>query len=125
MVNKKYIATGSVVAAFFLLFFLFAEPYKASAPSSVPLKTAEQIDREDLVKKIQSGSVLWLEYDAQVDVHLRQAQENEEKRERVQKYVSGYRVVLCQKYSFLLSASGTLEHADTCAAPTKSQPDFQ
>lgn len=112
---QKYVFVPLGIALFVLLVFSFAKPYN-SVPVPIYEKTADQIEQEELVKKIGSGSALWEQHN-QAEWNYKQQMEQEAmEKAKIQTYVAGYRVTLCAKFNMVLSESGTLVYKEDCAS---------
>lgn len=112
------------ILVFLTLMFLYARPYKPEPRLPATIKSAEQIEKEDLVKKIQSGSSLWADHTETIDALKRDLEVELTARAKVERYVADYRDTLCHKFGVVLSGSGT--QADpSCATPIAATVDFQ
>jgi hypothetical protein len=114
--SKEWKTTLTIIGIVLFLgtLFLFGKPYKPEPRT--PPKTAEQIEQEDLVKKIQSGSSLWASHAETIRALERDIAAELSDQKKVENYVAGYRKTLCAKYELSLSSSGSLEHSPECSA---------
>jgi len=92
----------------------FGSPIRRQAP--VPQKTAAQVEQEELVKKIESGSSLWEKHNLEEGILRQKAEQEHLEKQKVQAYVSGYRMTLCAKYNMVISSSGSLAYEADCAS---------
>lgn len=97
-----------------LLMVIFGRPY--NPPAATPQKTADQVEQEDLVKKIESGSLLWKDHQETINALKRDLEVEMSEQKKVENYVTSYRSTLCAKFALTLTASGTLANSPECAA---------
>ena len=117
--TKKIIIIAVVVTLAVILLWniSFIRNYKSEPISFIPPKTAEQIEMQELVKKIQSGSILWDQHNQEESRFLIQAEAAAIKRDTVADYTNDYRGILCKKFGYYLSDNGGLVEQKDCSVP--------